>query len=320
MVLKIGKGVVVEAPASSANVGPGFDVFAIAVEFPKDTVKISLKEEGGVRVFVEGIDSEKIPNVVDGNTAGVVAKKLVKDYNLPDNIEIRIVKGVPVGMGLGSSAASAAAVAYGINELFSLNLDRNSLVRYAAEGEVASAGKPHADNVSASLLGGFTLIRSYDPIDVLRFDVPENLGMCIASPKISYGQKKTEQFRAVIPKLIELDKLVHNVGHASALVAAILTRDLKLFARSLNDAVVEPARSKLIPGYDSVKKAALRTGALGVTISGAGPSMIAFYDSNIVNGDNLGEEMCSAFSREGYEATYICTKPGNGCRIVKYLF
>lgn len=314
------KGIVVEAPASSANVGPGFDVFAIAVEFPKDIVTISLKEEEGLKVFVEGLDSGKIPNIVDENTAGVVAKKLVKDYSLTDNIEIRIVKGVPVGMGLGSSAASAAAVAYGVSELFSLNLDRNSLVRYAAEGEVASAGKPHADNVSASLLGGFTLIRSYDPIDVLRFDLPENLGICIASPKISYGQKKTEQFRAVIPKLIELDKLVHNIGHASALVAAILTKDLKLFARSLSDAVVEPARSKLIPGYNSVKKSALMAGALGVTISGAGPSMIAFYDLTKVDEDNIGEEMCSAFSREGYEATYICTKPGYGCRIVKHLF
>lgn len=319
MGLKKCRGIVVEAPASSANVGPGFDVFAIAVEFPKDMVTIYLKEEGGLKVFVEGLDSRNIPDIVDGNTAGVVAKKLVKDYSLPYNIEIRIVKGVPVGMGLGSSAASAAAVAYGINELFSLNLDRNSLVKYAAEGEVASAGKPHADNVSASLLGGFTLIRSYDPIDVLRFDLPENLGICVASPKISYGQKKTEQFRAVIPKLIELDKLVHNVGHASALVAAILTKDLKLFAHSLSDAVVEPARSKLIPGYDSVKKSALMAGALGVTISGAGPSMIAFYDLTKVDGDNIGEEMCSAFSREGYEATYICTKPGQGCRIVKYL-
>ncbi|MEM2180293.1 MAG: homoserine kinase [Nitrososphaeria archaeon] len=320
MSLRKSKGVVVEAPASSANVGPGFDVFAIAVECPKDIVTISLKDEGGVKIFVEGLDSGKIPNIVDGNTAGVVAKKLVKDYGLPDNIEIRIVKGIPVGMGLGSSAASAAAVAYGINELFSLNLDNNGLVKYAAEGEVASAGKPHADNVSASLLGGFTLIRSYNPIDVIKFDLPENLGICIASPKISYGQKKTEQFRAVIPKLIELDKLVHNVGHASALVAAILTKDLKLFARSLNDAVVEPARAKLIPGYHSVKNAALEAGALGVTISGAGPSMVAFYDTNIVNGDNIGTRMCLAFSREGYEATYICTKPGKGCRTVKYLF
>ncbi|MBC7091458.1 MAG: homoserine kinase [Nitrososphaeria archaeon] len=310
-------GVVVEAPASSANVGPGFDVFAIALEIPKDIVKISLKGNG-IRVFVEGLDNEKIPNVIDSNTAGVVAKRLVEDYKLASGIEIVIVKGVPVGMGLGSSAASAAAVAYGLNELFSLNLDKNALVKYAAEGEIASAGKPHADNVSASLLGGFTLVRSYDPMEVYKFDVPENLGVCIASPKIFYGQKKTEQFRSVIPKLIELDKLIHNVGNASALVAAILTKNLELFGRSLNDAVVEPARSKLIPGYDSVKGAALKAGALGVTISGAGPSMIAFYDSKMVDGRLVGEEMCMAFSSVGYDATYICTKVGHGCRIVEY--
>ena len=317
MSVKKCNGVVVEAPASSANVGPGFDVFAIALEVPKDIVKISLKGNG-IRVFVEGLDNDKISNTVESNTAGVVAKRLVEDYKLTSGIEIVIVKGVPVGMGLGSSAASAAAVAYGLNELFSLNLDKNVLVKYAAEGEVASAGKPHADNVSASLLGGFTLVRSYDPLEVYKFDVPENLGVCIASPKISFGQKKTEQFRAVIPKLIELDKLVHNVGNASALVAAILTRNLELFGRSLNDAVVEPARSKLIPGSASVKEAALKAGALGVTISGAGPSMIAFYDLNKVDGRLIGEEMCMAFSSEGYDATYICTKVGQGCRILEY--
>jgi homoserine kinase len=317
MSVKKCNGVVVEAPASSANVGPGFDVFAIALEVPKDIVKISLKGNG-IRVFVEGLDNDKISNTVESNTAGVVAKRLVEDYKLTSGIEIVIVKGVPVGMGLGSSAASAAAVAYGLNELFSLNLDKNVLVKYAAEGEVASAGKPHADNASASLLGGFTLVRSYDPLEVYKFDVPENLGVCIASPKISFGQKKTEQFRAVIPKLIELDKLVHNVGNASALVAAILTRNLELFGRSLNDAVVEPARSKLIPGYASVKEAALKAGALGVTISGAGPSMIAFYDLSKVDGRLIGEEMCMAFSSEGYDATYICTKVGQGCRILEY--
>jgi len=317
MSVKKCNGVVVEAPASSANVGPGFDVFAIALEVPKDIVKISLKGNE-IRVFAEGLDNDKISNTVESNTAGVVAKRLVEDYKLTSGIEIVIVKGVPVGMGLGSSAASAAAVAYGLNELFSLNLDKNVLVKYAAEGEVASAGKPHADNVSASLLGGFTLVRSYDPLEVYKFDVPENLGVCIASPKISYGQKKTEQFRAVIPKLIELDKLVHNVGNASALVAALLTKNLELFGRSLNDAVVEPARSKLIPGYTFVKEAALKAGALGVTISGAGPSMIAFYDLNKVDGRIIGEEMCMAFSSEGYDATYICTKVGQGCRIVEY--
>lgn len=317
MSVKKCNGVVVEAPASSANVGPGFDVFAIALEVPKDIVKISLKGNG-IRVFVEGLDNDKISNTVESNTAGVVAKRLVEDYKLTSGIEIVIVKGVPVGMGLGSSAASAAAVAYGLNELFSLNLDKNVLVKYAAEGEVASAGKPHADNVSASLLGGFTLVRSYDPLEVYKFDVPENLGVCIASPKISFGQKKTEQFRAVIPKLIELDKLVHNVGNASALVAAILTRNLELFGRSLNDAVVEPARSKLIPGSASVKEAALKAGALGVTISGAGPSMIAFYDLSKVDGRLIGQEMCMAFSSEGYDATYICTKVGQGCRILEY--
>jgi len=316
MGLKEFSGVVVEAPASSANVGPGFDVFAIALESPRDVVKISLKGEG-IKVLVEGLNSENVPEGLDSNTAGLVAKKLAADYRLPSGIEIRIVKGVPVGMGLGSSGASAAAVAYGISELFSLNLDRNALVRYAAEGERASAGKPHADNVSASLLGGFTLVRSYDPMEVLRFDVPENLGICVALPKVYYGQRKTEQFRAVIPKLIELDKLVHNVGNASALVAAILKGDLKLFGRSLEDAVVEPARSKLIPGYFAVKASALKAGALGVTISGAGPSVIAFYDSSSADGGAIGEEMCEAFSREGCEASYICTRPGGGCRVVE---
>ncbi|MEM3404510.1 MAG: homoserine kinase [Nitrososphaeria archaeon] len=306
--------IVVDAPASSANVGPGFDVFAIALDFPFDRVSLSVKGDG-LKILLEGVGREIIPTVVKDNTAGVVALSIMEDFGINSGLEIKVTKGVPVGMGLGSSAASAAAVAFGINKLFNLGLDNNSLVLYASKGEVASAGKPHADNVAASLLGGFTLVRSYCPMDVMKLDPPENLGMCIASPVISYGAKKTEQFRAVIPKLIELDKLVKNVGNASALVSAVLLKDLKLFGRSLNDTVVEPARAKLIPGYFLVKEAALKEGALGVTISGAGPSMVAFFDKNLCDGKAIGSAMCESFNKAGVESSFICTSPGKGARV-----
>lgn len=131
-----------------------------------------------------------------------------------------------------------------------------------------------------------------------------------------YGAKKTAQFRAVIPLAIELEKLVQNVGNASALVAAIFNNDLKLFGRALNDSVVEPARSKLIPNYAQVKKSAIDAGALGVTISGAGPSMVAFYDASALGGDEIGISMCDAFNTAKVEASYICTKPGDGVKVV----
>jgi homoserine kinase len=308
--------IAVEAPASSANVGPGFDVFAIALDSPRDKVIISAEGEQ-LNVSVEGIDFNRIPILVDSNTAGIVASALIKDFHLKRDINIRVIKGVPVAMGMGSSAASASAVAFGMNILFSLDLDQNALVRYASLGEVASAGKPHADNVSASLLGGFTIVRSYTPMDVIKVDPPKHLGICIASPNVSYGAKKTEQFRAVIPESIELTKLVSNVGNASAIVAALFLKDLKLFGCALNDAVVEPARSKLIPGYFDVKKAASDSGALGVTISGAGPSMVAFFDNSVSDGSEIGRSMCEAFNKAEVEASYHITKVGIGARIVE---
>lgn len=313
--IHLSKQIVVESPASSANVGPGFDVFALALSSPKDKVILQVKGDQ-LKISVEGKGFEHIPTLADNNTAGIVATRMIEDYKLPKGLAIKIVKGVPVAMGMGSSAASAAAVAFGINKLFSLGLDANTLVRYAAEGEIASAGKPHADNVSASLLGGFTIIRSYSPIDVIRLDPPENLGICIASPQVSYGAKKTAQFRAVIPPSIELGKLVYNVGNASALVAAIFLKDLKLFGRALSDSVVEPARSKLIPGYQGVKKVAIDAGALGVTISGAGPSMVAFFDNFSSDGIEIGKAMSQAFKNAHVEASYHITKPGDGARVI----
>ena len=316
--LQVGQDkIIVEAPASSANVGPGFDVFAIALDSPKDRVVISMEGEQ-LKIFVEGIDFDKIPVLVDSNTAGIVASTMIRDFNLPKGISIKIIKGIPLAMGMGSSAASASAVAFGMNRLFSLNLDQNLLVRYASLGEIASAGKPHADNVSASLLGGFTIVRSYEPMDVIKVDPPRHLGICIASPYVFYGAKKTEQFRAVIPDSIELVKLVHNVGNASAIVAAMFQKDLKLFGRALNDAVVEPARSRLIPGYSDVKMAASDSGALGVTISGAGPSMIAFFDRGVTDGSEMGKAMCEAFNKAEVEASYYLTKPGEGTKIIDH--
>jgi len=316
--LQVGQDkIIVEAPASSANVGPGFDVFAIALDSPKDRVIISMGGEQ-LKISIEGIGSDRIPVFVGSNTAGITASTLIRDFNLPKRVSIRIIKGVPLAMGMGSSAASASAVAFGMNRLFSLNLDPNTLVRYASYGETASAGKPHADNVSASLLGGFTIVRSYEPMEVIKIDPPKHLGICIASPQISYGAKKTEQFRAVIPQSIELEKLVYNVGNASAIVAAIFQKDLQLFGRALSDAVVEPARSKLIPGYSDVKKAALDSDALGVTISGAGPSMVAFFDSSISDGIEIGKTMCEAFNKAEVEAFYYLTKPGEGAKIVDH--
>ena len=308
--------IIVEAPASSANVGPGFDVFALALDSPKDKVTISVGGEQ-LKVSVEGIDCYRIPIALERNTAGIVASTMARDFHLTRGLDIKVVKGIPVGMGMGSSAAPASAVAFGVNMLFSLNLDPNVLVRYASLGEVASAGKPHADNVSASLLGGFTIVRSYTPMDVIKVDPPKHLGICISSPKVSYGAKKTEQFRAVIPKSIELTQLVQNVGNASAIVAALFIKDLKLFGCALSDAVVEPARSKLIPGYFYVKEAASDSGALGVTISGAGPSMAAFFDNSICDGSEIGKSMCEAFNKADVEASYYITKAGVGARIVK---
>lgn len=310
--------VVVRAPATTANLGPGFDVFGMALEKPSERVTIAPVPKG-VKIKVLGLDADTIPSDPEKNTAGVVAKQILEEFSLKIGVKIELEKGIPSSMGLGSSAASAAAVAFGLNVLFNLELDNRQLVRLAAKGEIASAGFEHADNVSAAIYGNFVIIKSYNPLEVIPLESPPNLGVYVAIPKVATQPKKTEKARSVLPKKVSMEKLVHNVGHAATMAAGFAIGNVDLIGRSMSDAIVEPARTFLVPGYLEVKERALKAGACGVAISGAGPAVIAIMNTNKACANKVTEAIKVGFQSVGVDAILIRTKPGGGVSLLEVM-
>jgi homoserine kinase len=308
--------VTVKAPATTANLGPGFDVFGLALEQPNDKVTITPISKS-VKIEVSGLSAETIPMVPEKNTAGVVANQILKEFSLKTGVQIKIEKGILPGMGLGSSAASAAAAAYGLNCMFNLKLDNIQLIRLAAKGEVASAGFEHADNVSAAICGDFVIVKSYNPLEVVNLKTPPNMEVCVAFPHIATPANKTEKARSVVPKLVPMEKLVHNVGRAAAMASGFATGDVDLIGKSMLDAIVEPARAFLIPGYQQVKENALKAGACGVAISGAGPAMIAIVNKKKADASKIANAMKEGFESAGLNVTAFATRPGRGVRLLE---
>ncbi len=303
--------ITVKAPSSTANLGPGFDVFGLALDAFFDKITITKTNEKKIRILT----SDSIPTNPEKNTSGLVAKHMAKQFKIKNGFDISIKKGVPAGFGMGSSAASAAATAVAFDKLFNLKLDANSLVKFAGMGEKASAGSIHYDNVAASVLGGFVIVRN-NPVDVVRIDPPKDLVMCIAIPKLKVPAKKTKVSRSLIPKKIKISDSVENLSNAAAIVAGFSKKDSTLIGSSIKDVIVEPARKRMIPGFDKVKNNALKAGALGVTISGAGPSVIAF-STRTSNLKKIASSMAKGFESANIKCETIICKPTKGASIIK---
>jgi homoserine kinase len=303
------------APCSTANLGPGYDVFGLALDALEDKVKVSRAYPGGRRITIKNSD-QAIPSIPELNSAGLVVKKMMEDFEISDSTEMEVTKGVPPGYGVGSSAASAAAAALAFNSLYDLKIDRNRLVEYAAEGEVASAGMKHYDNVSASLLGGFVICSiGSDRLQFTRLEPPKDLVLVVAVPCLEVPKKKTEVARSVLPKMVPLKDVVHNISGAATIVAGFALKDVETITRGIDDAIIESARKHLIPGYDSVKQNAISAGALAVTISGAGPSMIAFLKTN-KNANIVAAAMAKGFKETDVESrTFVC-RASKGARLL----
>ena len=297
--------VTVRAPSSTANLGPGFDTFGLAIDAFYDEVTLT-KTKNGVTIITD----DNIPTNPENNTAGLVVKNMKKKLKIKSGVEIQIKKGIPAGFGMGSSAGSAAATAVAFGKLFKIKLNSNQLVEFAGFGEKASAGTIHYDNVAASVLGGFVIVKT-NPLNVITIDSPMNLRMCVAVPKIDVPKKKTKVSRGVIPKKVKLTDAVLNLSNASAIVAGFIKKDPELIGNSIKDVIVEPARQHMIPGYEKVKQNALKAGAYGVTISGAGPSVIAF-SKNSFDLKKISNAMSKGFKTANIECDTIICKPSKG--------
>jgi homoserine kinase len=302
--------ITVRAPSSTANLGPGFDVFGLAVDAFFDEITLT-KTKSGISIITD----DNIPTNPENNTAGLVVKNMIKRFKIKDGIEIKIKKGVPAGFGMGSSAASAAATVIAFDKMYGLKLDGNTLVEFAGTGEKASAGTIHYDNVAASVLGGFVIVRT-NPLNVIKIEPPMNMRMCIAVPKLEVPKKKTKVSRGVIPKKVRLIDSVTNLSNASAVVAGFMKKDPKLIGTSIIDVIVEPARQHMIPGFAKVKENTMKAGAFGVTISGAGPSVIAFSDS-LGDLKKIGLAMSKGFASANIKCQIVTCKPSKGATVIK---
>ncbi len=268
------------APATIANVACGFDVLGLALNYPGDEALVKKTDTNKV-VITACHNAEDLPLDADKNVAGVAIQALLDKLGSNQGFEIELTKGVKPGSGIGSSAASSAAAVVAANELLGNPFTRKELVEFAMEGERCATGVAHADNVAPSICGGFTLVRSYTPLDIIKIDSPSELWATVIHPQL---EVKTRDARRVLKSGIDLSKAITQWGNVGGLIAGLYSKDYDLIGRSLIDVVIEPIRSVLIPGYEQVKRATLEAGALGCSISGSGPSIF---------GLSKGEEMAN---------------------------
>lgn len=281
------------APATVANVSCGFDSMGFAVDAIGDEMTFTKTKEKGVKITK--ITGANLTYDVDKNAASAVVKKILTETNANFGLELTIHKGFSPGSGLGSSAASAAGAAFGANEFLDKKFSLLELTKFAMFGEEVACGTPIADNVSAAVYGGFVLVRSYDPLDIIKLPVPEKLRVVAIHPQI---EVKTKDAREVLPTEISLKTATTQWANVGGLVSGLYTEDYKAISNSLVDLVAEPARKGLIPYFDDVKNNAIKAGALGAGISGSGPTIYALCE-----GDATAKKVYEAI-----EATYKKTE------------
>lgn len=315
--------VTVTAPATIANLGPGYDIMGMALDGPRDKLTVRLKKRGYDRISFEvgttfagaaaASNSISIPSDPMKNACAVAGRAVLEAAGMNHNaLDMRLLKRVPSRIGMGSSGASAAAGAYAVNRLLGEPLRGSDLLRCAMEGEYAACGSRHADNVAPALFGGVIVILGYEPLKILRFEPPQGLSIVVISPSIDLGDAKTKMARDMLPVSVPLPAVVKQMGAFAALLLGVVQGDPNLLGKGVSsDVIIEPARSKLIPGFEGLKKAALNAGAYGFSISGAGPSVFALCPPNAA--DHVGGTVKSEFAALNIESSYgihKCAKAG----------
>ena len=286
--------VTVFCPATIANLSCGFDVLGVCLENVGDEMSVTKTEAPGI--IIKAITGADLPLEVEKNVAGVAALAMIDELKPSFGFEITMHKRIKAGSGIGSSAASAAGVVVAMNALLDTPLPRKDLIRFAMQGEKLASGAAHADNVAPAILGGFTLIRSCEPLDVIKMHTPPDLYATVIHPQI---ELKTSDARSIIKQQISLKKAIQQWGNVGGFVCGLYTEDYALMGHSLQDYIVEPLRSVLIPKFDEVRQAAMMQGALGCGISGSGPSIYA-----LCKGKTIAQQVAEAI-REVYKTVGV---------------
>jgi len=286
------------APATVANVACGFDVLGFAINAPGDEVVARHSEKPGLRITKITGDGGKLPKIPEKNTAGVAALDLLRHLGMSDRgIELEIHKKMPFGSGLGSSAASAVAGVYAVNKLIGEPLAKQQLLPFAMQGEASADGAWHADNVGPSLLGGIVFVRSNQELDIAQLPVPENLWAAVVHPDIEI---LTKVAREILPTNIPMVNATQQIGNLGGLICGLIQEDYAMIGRSIHDVIAEPRRQKLIPDFYNAKRAAMSNGALGFSISGAGPSVFALCEGEQI-AQRVGKAISEVFSKINLE-------------------
>lgn len=286
------RSVKVFAPATVANLGSGFDVLGLAIEKPGDEVTAQRMRKPGLHFSVHSQHAD-IPHDPKKNVAAHVAQLILDELKPPFGVRMVLHKKMPIGSGLGSSAASSVAAAVAINALLPKPLKKHALLRFAVEGERIASGSPHADNAAPSLLGGVCLVRSYHPLDVLKIPIKNILIWVVVHPNIVI---RTEEARNILPKAVPLHTAIRQWGNIAGLTIGLAAGNISLVGKCVHDEIVEPVRGNLIPGFHEVKQAALKAGAYGCSISGSGPSLFAVAQSR-QSARTIAKAMTRTFSR-----------------------
>lgn len=295
------KEVRVFAPATVANVACGFDVLGFAIQAPGDEVVARLSDKPGLRITKITGDNGKLPLTPEKNTAGVAALDFLRHLGMSDRgIELEIHKKMPFGSGLGSSAASAVAGVYAVNKLIGEPLAKKQLLPFAMQGEASADGAWHADNVGPSLLGGIVFIRSNQELDIAQLPVPANLWAAVVHPEMEI---LTKVAREILPTEIPMVNATQQIGNLGGLICGLIQEDYAMIGRSIHDVIAEPRRQKLIPEFYAAKRAAMSQGALGFSISGAGPSVFALCEGEEV-ARRVGDAISAVF--DGIELENQC--------------
>ena len=301
------------APATVANVGCGFDVLGFAIHGPGDKIIMRLNETRKVSIHSISGDNGSLTLRANENTASVAVISMLKKLKLKQGLSIELHKQMPLKSGLGSSAASAVASVFALNELLGRPFSKEQLIPFAMEGERVACGTAHADNVAPCMLGGLVLVQSLNPLHVVKIKAPSKLFCCVVHPHLELMTKKS---RAALPPKISLQTAVKQWANVGGMVAGFLKKDFALIGSSIQDFVAEPNRSKLIKGFDEVKKAALKAGALGCSISGSGPSVFAL-SSDKEKCKSIAKAMQNAFSKFNVASEqYVSTINNQGVKTI----
>ena len=306
------KQIKVFAPASIANLGCGFDIMGMALDEVGDVLEMTLDEDAdGISIVNE--TNVPLPEDIEENVITPVLRKFFEMTRCRGKVDVRILKKIYPGSGIGSSAASSAAAAFGINELFGAPLDEEGVVICAMEGENLASGGYHADNAAPAVMGGITLIRGYDPLDIIKLPVPGNLYCPVIHPHLMVSTKAA---RSILPKEIPMHTAITQWGNVGGLVAGLCTGNIELVGRAMYDAVAEPYRKQFIPGFDELREKLHIAGALAMNISGSGPSVFA-----LANRADLAQKAATIMERhfQSYGIdfeTYVVKVSNKGARLI----